>query len=65
MAEKTNVKWIGNYAFSHCKELTAFQVDAENASYSQDGGVLFTKDRDTLVSYPGGGGMEPTRSLAA
>ena len=50
----SSVREIGDCAFSGCKELTAFQVDAENASYSQDGGVLFTKDRDTLVSYPGG-----------
>ena len=50
----SSVREIGDKAFSCCTKLTAFQVDAENASYSQDGGVLFTKDRDTLVSYPGG-----------
>ena len=50
----SSVREIGDNAFSDCKELTAFEVDEENASYSQDGGVLFTKGRDTLVSYPGG-----------
>ena len=50
----SSVREIGGYAFAHCKELTAFEVDEENASYSQDGGVIFTKDRNTLVSYPGG-----------
>ena len=50
----SSVRSIGGSAFSSCTGLTAFKVDEKNASYSQDGGVLFTKDRDTLVSYPGG-----------
>ena len=50
----SSVKWIGDYAFSHCKELTAFKVDEKNARYSEDGGVLFTKDMQMLKAYPGG-----------
>ena len=50
----SSVRAIGAYAFYGCKELTAFEVDAKNARYSQVGGVLFTNDRDSLVSYPGG-----------
>ena len=50
----SSVRAIGDYAFSGCTGLTAFEMDGDNASYSQDGGVIFTKDRNTLVSYPGG-----------
>ena len=50
----SSVRSIGDYAFSHCKELTAFKVDEENASYSEDGGVLFTKNMQRLKAYPGG-----------
>ena len=50
----SSVKTIGDGAFSYCNQLTEFKVDEENASYSEDGGVLFTKNRDTIVSYPGG-----------
>ena len=50
----SSVREIGDNAFSYCKELTAFQVDEGNARYSQDGGVLFTKDMQMLIAYPGG-----------
>ena len=50
----SSVNSIGDYAFSHCKELTAFKVDEKNARYSEDGGVLFTKDMQMLKAYPGG-----------
>ena len=49
-----SVRKIEALAFSGCSGLKEFKVDEKNASYSQDGGVLFTKDRDSLVSYPGG-----------
>ena len=50
----SSVREIGDNAFSYCRELTAFQVDEGNARYSQDGGVLFTKDMQMLIAYPGG-----------
>ena len=50
----SSVREIGDNAFSYCKELTAFQVDEGNAWYSQDSGVLFTKDMQMLIAYPGG-----------
>jgi hypothetical protein len=34
--------------------LTAFTVDAQNASYSSLSGVLFNKSQTTLIEYPGG-----------
>ena len=52
---KSNVNKIESYAFTECKELENFKVEKGNERYDvADGGVLFTKDRDTLVSYPGG-----------
>ena len=50
----SSVKTIGDGAFAHCNQLTEFKVDEENASYSEDGGVLFTKNGQTLIAYPGG-----------
>ena len=44
---------IGTGAFKGCSSLTAIKVDAENPSYdSGTSGVLFTKDRSTLIQYP-------------
>ena len=50
----SSVKTIGDGAFSYCNQLTEFKVDEENASYSEVGGVLFTKSRQILIAYPGG-----------
>ena len=50
----SSVKTIGDGAFSYCNQLTEFKVDEENASYSEDGGVLFMKNRQILIAYPGG-----------
>lgn len=35
-----------------CKKLTGIYVDPENASYCDIDGVLFSKDKTTLVRYP-------------
>ena len=45
---------IGNGAFSGCKALTAIRVDAANTTYSSENGVLFNKNKTTLVQYPAG-----------
>ena len=34
--------------------LTSINVDAGNINYSSDGGVLFNKDKTTLIQYPNG-----------
>ncbi|AEF80294.1 cell surface protein [Leadbettera azotonutricia ZAS-9] len=47
-----SVTSIGDVAFSHCYGLTEIQVDANNASYSSEEGVLFNKMKTTLVGYP-------------
>ncbi|MGH7940920.1 MAG: leucine-rich repeat domain-containing protein [Limisphaerales bacterium] len=43
---------IGYEAFVSCESLTNVSVDAGNPAYSSLNGVLFDKDRDTLIQYP-------------
>ena len=42
------------WAFDHCSSLTAINVSAGNRAYASENGVLFTKDRTKLVTYPCG-----------
>jgi len=47
------VTTIGDWAFHDCKSLTSISVDANNENYSNDSyGVLFNKDKTTLIQYP-------------
>jgi len=41
-------------AFNECSSLTSITVDAANANYSSEDGVLFNKAKTTLVRYPEG-----------
>jgi hypothetical protein len=50
------VDFIGNGAFAGNPQLSAFSVDSGNSSYTAIEGVLFSKDRFTLVAYPAGKG---------
>ena len=45
---------IGIYVFDSCSSLTSIEVDSVNANYSSEDGVLFNKDKTTLVAYPAG-----------
>ena len=48
-----SVNTIGLYAFSYCDNLASFIVNSNNEYYSNDEyGVLFNKDKTTLVQYP-------------
>ena len=49
-----SVTSIGYDAFSYCEALTAIHVDAANTAYCSENGVLFNKDKTTLVRYPAG-----------
>ena len=49
-----NVASIEDYAFSNCSSLTSFSVDERNAHYTAVDGVLLSKNRKELVTYPGG-----------
>ena len=47
-----SVKTVGEGAFSGCVSLSAFVVDYSNTKLSTNGGVLFSKDKSTLICYP-------------
>ena len=54
-----SVTYIGNYAFGGCTRLTNITVDSDNKYYSSDEyGVLFNKNKTTLIQYPIGNTRE-------
>jgi hypothetical protein len=48
----TSVTSIGSRAFQHCTGLISIEVDAGNANFSSQDGVLYNKTKTTLVQYP-------------
>jgi len=50
----SGVTSIGDHAFSGCTSLTTINVDSGNINYSSDQGVLYNKNKTTLVIYPKG-----------
>ncbi|MDR2971673.1 MAG: leucine-rich repeat protein [Bacteroidales bacterium] len=48
------VTTIENYAFNSCTALTSINVESENPNYSSTDGVLFNKDKTTLIYCPAG-----------
>jgi hypothetical protein len=49
-----SVTYIGEHqAFSDCTSLLTINVDPANSFYSSLDGVLFNKDKTTLIQYPG------------
>ena len=49
-----SVNSIGGGAFFYCDVLTTINVDESNAVYTSESGVLFNKDKTTLIKYPDG-----------
>lgn len=50
-----NVKTIGDGAFAYCEALEKFKVDSANEDFTTDSwGILYNKDRTTIVAYPAG-----------
>ncbi len=49
-----NVKSIQGNTFNGCKDLESINVNEENLTYSSLEGVLFSKDKKTLIFYPCG-----------
>lgn len=41
-------------AFSGCANLTDINVDSANPDFTSEGGVLYNKDKSTIVAYPSG-----------
>ena len=50
-ASVTNIE---TSAFTGCSSLTSIEVDPANTTYSSDNGVLFNKDKTTLLLCPNG-----------
>lgn len=51
-----SLKEIGLGAFGYCISIENFNVAKNNPSYTDVNGVLYTKDKKTLVQYPLGNG---------
>ena len=49
-----NVTSIGEGTFGACTSLTEIIVDSNNKSYVSKDGILFNKDMETIICYPGG-----------
>ena len=49
-----NVISIGIYAFGFCTNLTAIDVDSNNTVFSSEDGILFNKNKTTIIQYPSG-----------
>ena len=45
----SSVTYIDNYAFAACDSLTEINVNANNAHYSSQGGLLFNKNKTELI----------------
>ena len=51
-----NVTTIGSQAFSQCGKLTEITVASDNPNFTSDGGILYNKDKSTLIAYPSASG---------
>ena len=49
-----SVTLIGDNAFSNCASLTNINVDSNNSDYLGNDGILFNKNKTTLICYPAG-----------
>ncbi len=49
-----SVTSIGEAAFSHCSSLTAITVENGNSYYVSENGVLFNKNKTSLLCFPAG-----------
>ena len=45
---------IGDWVFDNCSALTAINVAGSNTAYCSEDGILFNKDKTTLICYPAG-----------
>ena len=50
--EMPNVQTIGESAFTGCSFLTSIIISPDNENFSAEGGILYNKDKSTLVAYP-------------
>ena len=52
----SSVTYIGYWAFEGCTSLAAINVDVDNSNYASVNGVLYSKDKTTVICYPAGKG---------
>jgi len=50
----SSVTSIGYHAFYYCTSLTSINVDIANLNYSSDNGILYNKNKTTLIECPTG-----------
>jgi hypothetical protein len=48
----SSVKELGEYLFIGCQSLKSIIVDNKNSNYSSLNGILYSKDKTKLISYP-------------
>jgi uncharacterized repeat protein (TIGR02543 family) len=53
----SGVNKIGDDSFTFCRNLTTINVATENTKYSAEGGILYNKNKTTLVAYPSAKGF--------
>jgi hypothetical protein len=51
-----SVTEISEQAFWNCTSLASITVDANNPNYTSEGGILYNKDKTTLIAYPSASG---------
>ena len=49
-----SVDYLSEFAFQFCNKITDINVSENNAFYCSEDGVLFNKDKTTLINYPAG-----------
>lgn len=47
-----NVDYIGSYAFYNCSLINSYDVNSSNLYFSSENGVLMSKNKDRLITYP-------------
>lgn len=50
----SSVNTIGEGVFSNCPSLESINVDASNFGYHSEDGILFNKNKNVIIQYPGG-----------
>ena len=48
-----SVKNVSGNPFNSCHKLSSITVDAANTAYMSEGGILYSKDKKTLIAVPG------------
>ncbi len=49
-----SVTSIGDGAFNLCGDLTEINVETQNPAYTDESGILFNREKSTLIKYPEG-----------